>query len=587
MKKRNIILLFAFACVNYISAQTLDIPADATGMDKDAQTWTKEIKMGWNLGNSLESAGADWDDTNSKWINIFVTDFNEWETAWGNPKTTKDMLAAVKNAGFDAVRIPVRWLPHVTDPTTMAIDSKWMARVKQVVDWCMELNLKVVLNTHHELLLEYHPTYDRQTENNRKLAALWKQIATEFRDYGNNLAFAGVNEVQVNWQSPTSENNAVMNSYNQTFVDAVRATGGKNYYRNLIVQTYSCNPSYGLTGLVVPTDKVEKRLSVEFHYYSPYSYCSGKTGDGFYNYWGSAYSDKGSIPSENEKTLKNLFAQIKKQWYDQGVGVVLGEYGVSHHYTTDDQTTQEENMQYYLKSVASEARRHGFASFVWDNNTFGNGTEKFGIFNRKNNMSVDETYFLKGIQEGSATEYDENSSNDDTNTAPTYTGTTFWEGNAALNWGDGLQLNIPASNFANFTEKSRVVLTYTTDNGASYYNIQLMSGSWVKLSKILVDGDATTESQFAPTASANSQVTAISFDASTLNTLKTKGMYIQGYGVHLTKVLLSDGSTTGISPVVSDETPSSPVYSLDGMMVKSMQPNKVYIRNGKKFMILK
>lgn len=122
--------------------------------------------MWWNLGNALESAGADWDDATGTWTKVWMTNRNEWETAWGNPKTTREMLAAVKAAGYDAVRLPVRWQPHVTDASTMAVDKTWMSRVQQLVDWCMELDLKVILNTHHELWLESHPTYDRQEANN-------------------------------------------------------------------------------------------------------------------------------------------------------------------------------------------------------------------------------------------------------------------------------------------------------------------------------------------------------------------------------------------------------------------------------------
>lgn len=585
MKKitKKVILLFLFMVMtNAVSGQTPETLPDTTGMGKDAQTWVKEIKMGWNLGNSLESAGAQWDDANGTWINISVTDFNEWETAWGNPKTTKEMLSAVKNAGFDAIRIPVRWLPHVINQTTMEVDAKWMSRVKQIVDWCMELNLKVILNTHHELWLEYHPTYDRQTENNRKLSALWKQIATTFRDYGSSLAFAGINEVQVNWQAPTKENNDVMNGYNQTFIDAVRSTGGKNYYRNLIIQTYSCNPQYGLQGLVMPTDVVKNRLSVEFHYYSPYKYCGA--GDGCYYYWGSAYKDKGSIPSEDEIYLRNLFAQIKRQWYDKGYGVIIGEYGVSDHYTSSDTETQKENMQYYLKCVMSEAKRHGFAGFVWDNNYFGNGTEKFGIFNRRNNMSVDEGYFLKGITDGSLTGFDENSSNDDKSDND-YVGSIFWSGNAALDWGNGLQLNIPAQKFSDFTEKSKIVFTYTTDTGADYDMIQLLTGKWVKLSKFLINGQEYA-GEFTPAYSTESQTSAVSFDTSVLEELKTNGMNIQGHGIHLLKVLLSDG-TTDIRALVVNGNKNSSSYSIDGMETTRLLPYHIYIKNGKKFVASK
>ena len=120
-------------CMN---AQT--VAPDNTGMDIDAREWTKGVSMGWNLGNSLESAGAAWDDATGTWNNAWIKDYNQWETAWGNPKTTRDMIKAVKAAGFDAIRVPVRWVPHITDYSTMTVDPVWMARVKEVVDWCLD-----------------------------------------------------------------------------------------------------------------------------------------------------------------------------------------------------------------------------------------------------------------------------------------------------------------------------------------------------------------------------------------------------------------------------------------------------------------
>ena len=327
----------------------ISIQSRAMEHDVDAQTWCKNVVMGWNLGNSLEAEGT--------------------ETSWGNPATTADMIKSIKGEGFNAVRIPVRWGQHC-DMSTMAIDEKWLSRVKEIVDWCLAEDMYVIINTHHDLWLEHYPTNAKKTELNEKLGKLWTNIAIAFADYDGRLAFAGLNEVNAegNWGlTPTQENYDVTNSFNQTFVDAVRATGGNNAQRNLIVQSYRCNPTMGLTNLVVPTDPTPNRLSVEFHYYDPYSYCSGAAGS--YNYWGIAFSDKGTVtPDGNEKSLANFFLTIREKWWEQGLGVVIGEYGCSCHYTTADKATQEANMQYYMKCLVSEARKNGFAAFVWDNN---------------------------------------------------------------------------------------------------------------------------------------------------------------------------------------------------------------------------
>ena len=361
-------------------AQT--VTPDKEGMTLNAQEWTRDVVMGWNLGNSLECPKT--------------------ETEWGNPKTTQDMIKAVAAKGFNAIRIPVRWINHVNNTTEMAVNPEWLARVKEVVDWALEENMYVIINSHHDDWYDRNPYYSKQEENNRKLRALWTSIATYFRDYGEKLIFAGTNEITVNWAAPTAEQQAVQNSYNQTFVDAVRNTGGKNYYRNLVVQTFACSPYHGLNGFTIPTDKVEGRLSVEFHYYDPYEYCGSCT----YYYWGEAYKNKGRIlTSSTEKTITNLFDRIFNTWMKKGLGVVMGEYGVSNHFTNDDKQTQMENMQYWYKCIVSAMRERGFSSFVWDNNVFGNGRERYGIFNRRQNMSVGNRYALQGICEGAGMEF--------------------------------------------------------------------------------------------------------------------------------------------------------------------------------------
>ncbi len=576
MTIRKKLLLAALTLVSMVRAQ--DVTPELSGMETDAQTWTSSVRMGWNLGNSFESAGGEWDDNSGTWENIWMANRNEWETAWGNPKTTKAMLQAVKDAGFDAVRVPVRWRAHVLNEQTLQIDPTWLNRVQQVVDWCLELDMKVVLNTHHELWLEYHPVFSRQTDINNALTTLWKQIATRFRDYDSRLAFAGVNEVQINWKQPTAENNSVMNSYNQTFVDAVRSTGGRNYYRNLIVQTYSCNAYYGLSGLELPTDVVEGRISVEFHYYNPYNYCSGQAGS--YYYWGNAFKDKGQIAPDTEAALQSLFRQIRRTWYEKGYGVVLGEFGVSCHYTESDKATQLENMQYYMKCVVSEARKNGIAAFAWDNNSFGNGSEKYGIFDRNNNMLVRTPFLLNGIKEGSLAEFEEIESGNEE-----YEGTVFWEGESELSWGDGLQLHIPASSFADFTTNGKLVISFTQMASASYDDLQFCMGNdWSKC-PFSVDG-TDFNGDFVPRSvygtNNESYTIACSFDESTLSKLRTYGLYLQGYGLKLTKVLLSPSGATGVQLPIAHSTSSSAIYDLSGRRTNGNA--RIYIKNGRKIL---
>ena len=147
----KILKLFFIALITaapiFSNAQTGD---DMKSVFVDAHTWTASIKMGWNLGNALECQTG-WNDKAFCWNP--ANNFNA-ETSWGNPKTTKEMLQAVREAGFDAVRIPVNWGAHISDESTCTIDAAWMNRVQEVVDWSLELGFKVLLNTHHEYWLE-------------------------------------------------------------------------------------------------------------------------------------------------------------------------------------------------------------------------------------------------------------------------------------------------------------------------------------------------------------------------------------------------------------------------------------------------
>ena len=560
----------------------LSLSVKAMDHDIDAQTWCKNVVMGWNLGNALESAGGDWDYDNYAWTNVWEKDYAKWETAWGNPKTTKEMIHALKEHGFNAIRVPVRWVPYA-DIETMEIDESWIARVKEVVDWCMAEDMQVILNTHHELWLESYPIYTMKETLNSKLRKLWTNIATAFADYDGRLAFAGTNEVTVNWAAPTAENYDVQNSYNQTFIDAVRATGGNNAKRNLIVQTYATDPTYGLAGFVIPNDPTGNRLSVEFHYYSPYSYCSG--GKDSYFYWGKAFADKGKItPDGNEDTIANLFLKLRKEWWDKGLGIVMGEYGCSHHFTDDDKQTQEANEQYYLETLVSEARKNGFAAFVWDNNAYGNGSEKFGIFNRKNNMSVDAPFFLDGIKEGSKTQFVADVEYNEGDPDVGVGGKVIWEGEELLNWGDGFQWKIEASEFAPFTDQATIVLYYYQDKNASYEDIQFMDGTWrASLTFTVVDskfdGDFNPRSFYSTIG--ESHITPMIFTGSSLSKLKSVGVNIQGHGVVLTKIVVMSEPNAILLPTVIPESDDA-VYDLRGMKVSTPQDGKVYIVKGKK-----
>ena len=364
-----------------------------------AKQWNKDV-VGWNLGNQFESTPVQ--DSESMDIDNQGS-IKDAETAWGNPVVTEAMIQAVKNAGFNAIRIPIRWQCHITDVPTMSIDPDWIDRIKTVVGWCLDNDLKVIINVHHEKWLESRPTSQYKEENCNRLKLLWTNIASEFANYDSRLAFAGTNEVHVKgeWGAPIADNLEVQNAYNQTFVDAVRATGGNNAKRHLIVQTYACNPWFGIYNgdFIIPKDldgNGNNYMSVEFHFYQPWSYAGYPENETHYDYWGAAYKDAGTTPPENEDWMTKFFEDVVDTWSSQGLGIVIGEWGVTNRYNSDPEKVHA-NMNYYCNFLTKEAHDRGFSTFVWDNNKFKYGPENYGIFDRGNSMKVNAPWILNGI----------------------------------------------------------------------------------------------------------------------------------------------------------------------------------------------
>lgn len=216
------------------------------GMKKNAIQIAKEIKLGWNLGNSLEVGSG--------------------ETAWGNPKTTKELITAVKNAGFSAVRIPCIWTAYASNDGTYKIQADRMARVKEVVDYCIDNGLYVILNTMHDWIDKFnYKEYDENKviEADNKIKIVWGQIADNFNEYGDKLLFAFANECDVPRAAMP-----VFKRFEQTFVDVVRKSGGNNLYRTLVVQCPMTDIDRAYQYMDLVTDPTPLSLMTEVHYYN-------------------------------------------------------------------------------------------------------------------------------------------------------------------------------------------------------------------------------------------------------------------------------------------------------------------------------
>ncbi len=336
------------------------VPSSLSGVESNASELATKIGLGWNVGNSLEVPNS--------------------ETAWGNPLVTEALIQSVKNAGFNAIRIPCAWDSYIVDEKNYEISPLWLRRVKEVVDYCINNEMYAIINIHWDGgWLEENPVYSLQENINKKQAALWNQIAVYFRNYNEHLLFAGTNEVRANYNTPSKENIEVQQSFNQTFVNAVRQTGGKNAHRNLIVQSYNTNINYAVDYFTMPTDEVENRIMLEVHYYDPWEFCGQE--NGYVEVWNNA-----SWGKEEHLTLQ--FNKLKTQFVDNGIPVVVGEYGAMYRANLTGVKLENhiKSRNYYLKTVTKTAIENGILPFVWDNGATGNNG--FGLFNRTSGEQI-------------------------------------------------------------------------------------------------------------------------------------------------------------------------------------------------------
>lgn len=359
---------------SYPSYNTNPIAADATGMSSTAVQLAAKIKLGWNIGNTLEATGG--------------------ETAWGNPKISKALIDLVKVNGFNAIRIPCSWNQNMANSSTAQIKAEWLARVKEVVQYCVDNDMYVLLNIHWDGgWLENNCTDAKKVENNAKQKAFWEQIATSLRDVDEHLLFASANEPNVD----DATQMAVLNSYHQTFIDAVRATGGKNANRTLVVQGPSTDiDKTNKLMLTLPTDKVANRMMVEVHYYTPYQFClmdkDADWGKMFY-YWGANYHSTTDTAHNatwgEEAELDKLFKSMKTQFVDKGIPVILGEFGAIKrtNLTGSDLTLHLDSRAFFLKYVVKQAKANGILPFYWDAGNLGVNT--MSLFDRSKNTVYD------------------------------------------------------------------------------------------------------------------------------------------------------------------------------------------------------
>ncbi|MDR3264208.1 MAG: glycoside hydrolase family 5 protein [Clostridiales bacterium] len=358
---KRIFISFLLAVVAFSSAAffvVVGFPTAKTRLNGDAFEFVSKLGVGMNLGNALEAFGdAD---------NGF-----EFETGWGNAKVTAQTAAALSSAGFGIVRIPVTWAQHIGAAPDYTIQAAWLGRVREVVDYFIDEGMYVIINMHHDDYYWYIPDKKHEAATALEYKALWGQIAEEFKDYDEHLIFEAFNEPRVTgslteWSGGTVSARGAVNRLNQKFVDTVRASGGNNPSRYLIVPSYAASiEKIAVNGLTVPNDG---RLIAAFHSYIPRAF--------------STDYDMGTTvwTAKHKKELEKKFALIDKLFIQKGVPVIFDEFAAY------DKNNTEERAKFAYDFV-TEAQKYNIPCLWWDNGTNLTYTadNAYGIFDRNTN----------------------------------------------------------------------------------------------------------------------------------------------------------------------------------------------------------
>ncbi len=381
----SFILSLLMAMTIFIGLDLGDINAQALSGDTlknaDTEAILEDMGLGWNLGNSLDATGGSGLDT---------------ETSWGNPKTTQALIDKVKSLGFNTVRVPVSWGKHVSG-SNYTIDSAWLARVKEVVDYCYKNDMYVILNIHHDTKSSasdsgagYYPRSSAYSSSEKFVTSVWSQAAEYFKDYDYHLIFETLNEPRLigtgyewwfnKWSIPSEVKDAIecINKLNQKAVDTIRNTGSNNRGRLIMCPGYDASiDGATVSGFKLPTDISgnKNRIAVSVHAYSPYNFAMN-VGSGSTSTYTSSIKDE----------LQNLFSTLKSNFRDKGIPVVIGEFG-----STDKNNTAERVK--WATDYTALAKKNNIPCVLWDNNAFAvyNGSnivlnsEYHGYINRKNN----------------------------------------------------------------------------------------------------------------------------------------------------------------------------------------------------------
>lgn len=353
-------LLLSFGCnTNSFNHQFLYIPLEHEMRNISSWELVKEMQTGWNLGNTF--------DSESRGMNA--------EIRWGNQRTTFSMIQAVAEAGFDSVRIPITWQQHLGDSPYYIICEEWLDRIEEVVGYVLATGMFCIINLHHENWIISTPEHEQQTTV--KFIALWEQLSERFRDYNEKLIFEGINEPRTigcmfEWEGGSSEDRQVVNRLNQVFIDTVRASGGRNELRHLMIPSYAASAEgVAMSYLADAFPQDDDKIIASIHAYTPYAFTliSGYQG---IEQW---------CPVTHEPYVDLLFERLQRHFLDRYIPVILGETGAR------DRNGNLGDRVAWTRYYFGSARDLGIPAFWWDNGSILHQNEIaedfFGILDRE------------------------------------------------------------------------------------------------------------------------------------------------------------------------------------------------------------
>ena len=570
-----------YLLLSLFAASALTLQAQITETATEA---VKNMGVGWNLGNTLDANAAS--GTNIDLASYWGQQDLNSEIYWGEHKTKPELMTMMKNAGFGAIRVPVTWFNHMDKDGN--VDKAWMKRVHEVVDYVIDNNMYCILNVHHDTgagsdsqkhwIQADEQVYEKVKDKYEKL---WKQIAEEFKDYGKELLFEGYNEMLdplnswcfasyaasggYNATVATSAYNAI-NKYAQSFVNTVRATGGNNESRNLIVNTYSAANGSGtwnshltdpLTKLNLPQDKTKGHIIFEVHSYP-------------------TITNENGTPKTStvvKKEIDDMIKTLNDKLVSKGAPVIIGEWG-SSNVDKSGETYDLHKTEFFqfVDYFVQQTKAAGMGTFYWMGLTD-------GLYRTQ------PAFYQADLAERIAKAYHGSSFVGEYPEMEAASEIVAFEGSKKIGWGDPVK--IESAIFASFDENSTLTINYIQDADKDD-DIQFYYGDWSNKMNFIYNGKSYfadfQPSQFLGSKGGSSHETVFSFDKDTFANLKKKGLVLQGNEITIKKIVIKS-QTSDIDNIVMPSDDNDVIYNILGVRVTEMKPGNIYIRNGKKVIV--